>query len=383
MRKYVTYLLLVPVLIAITVGSCFIAHASSKSNYVLYVMGDSRCPSCSRLEEFLRGVGLNYCLCPLSNSTCLSKYYWLVNTFKLPTYIPLTIVIANSTVKAVVIGAVTNESFWINLIRSYVSDEVPYYYGTKLVKYLGIDPKELLKHIAPQYLSSEDIACNGDSSPPPLPITLGALVSLALSDSVNPCATYIYVALLTSVALSEVGRRRRVLAVAAAFIAAVFTGYYLLGLGIMNVFKFVPTFILGGVAVAYGAFVIFRAVRERSKCVAPSRGVTALLEKAKASILFSLALGFVVTFTLLPCSSGPYLVFAGIASRYALSTSLALLGLYNLIFVLPLIALAVLIAESMKYERVRGFMIKYRTHLSVIAGLTLIALGIYIVVNPA
>ncbi len=364
-------------LLLLSVINCLVTEAGSGGSYVLYVMGDPRCHACASLKSFLDKVDLKYYFCSLLNKTCSDRYYWFLRKFNIPPYIPLTFVIANSSIKAVVIGSVNDEGFWLRLINSCVEGNVPLYEGTKLSKYLNVTPKELLKEIAPQYLSSGNGACKA----PPLPLTLSALVGLALSDSVNPCATYIYVVLLTSVALTEVGRRRRVLAVASAFIAAVFTGYYLLGLGIMSLFKYIPTAVLGFVAIAYGLFVIFRAIRERSKCVAPSKGVSSVLEKAKASIVFAVILGLIVTFTLLPCSSGPYLVFAGVISKYPLTTSLALLGLYNLIFVLPLIALAVLIAESMRYERVRDFMIRYRTHLALVASAVLVVLGIYIVIT--
>jgi len=348
-------------------------------SYVLYVLGDPSCPACTHLKEFLDSHGLNYVFCPIyGNETCTKASLTLLKKYGLPPYIPTTLVISDGYVKAVVIGAVADKSFWLNLAFSPPHDYVPVFMGKELSIKLNVSPKQLLKELLPNLAPSTTTTAIPKQSTI-APILLATLVSLALSDAVNPCATYIYVLLLTASALVAVrsGRKFVIVGTSAAFISAVFIGYYLLGIGLLRVMGYVPTWVLALIAIGFGLWVIISGLRRTSRVIAKASMLN-LIRKAKASIAMSAILGFIVTFTLLPCSSGPYVVFTGLLSRYPLTTSLALLALYNLIFVTPLIIITALISSIARVKRVQEFIVSHDRELSVIAGILLVLIGIYI-----
>lgn len=370
------YVLMLASLMILALGStsCF------ASNYVLYILGDPSCPACTHLKEFLDSHGLNYVFCPIyGNETCTKASLVLLKKYGLPPYIPTTLVISDGYVKAVVIGAVTDKTFWLNLAFSPSHDYVPVYIGEELGIKLNVSPKQLLKELLPSLAPSTTTAIPKQSTI--APILLATLVSLALSDAVNPCATYIYILLLTASALIAVrsGRKFVIVGTSAAFISAVFIGYYLLGIGLLRVMGYVPTWVLALIAIGFGLWVIISGLRRTSRVIAKASMLN-LIRKAKASIAMSAVLGFIVTFTLLPCSSGPYVVFTGLLSRYPLTTSLALLALYNLIFVTPLIVITALISSIARVKRVQEFIVRHDRELSVIAGILLVLIGIYILI---
>jgi len=347
------------------------------SSYVLYVLGDPSCPACAHLKEFLNSHDINHVFCPIySNETCTKALLTLLKKYGLPPYIPTTLVISDECVKAVVIGVVTDESFWLRLASSPTRDYVPVYMGGEVEMKLNVTPKQLLHELLPEITTGIPTK---PGSVITTPILLATLISLALSDAVNPCATYIYVLLLTASALVAVrsGKKFVIVGTSTAFISAVFIGYYLLGVGLLRVMGYVPTWVLAIIAIGFGLWVVISGLRRTSRVIAKA-SILNLIRKAKTSIAMSAVLGFVVTFTLLPCSSGPYVVFAGLLSRYPLTMSLALLALYNLIFVSPLIVITALISSIAKVKRVQEFIASHDRELSVIAGILLILIGIYI-----
>ena len=371
------YVLVLASLMILALGStsCF------ASNYVLYILGDPSCPACTHLKEFLDSHGLNYVFCPIyGNETCTKASLILLKKYGLPPYIPTTLVISDGYVKAVVIGAVADKTFWLNLAFNPPHDYVPVFMGKELSIKLNVSPKQLLKELLPNLAPSTTTTAIPKQSTI-APILLATLVSLALSDAVNPCATYIYILLLTASALVAVrsGRKFVIVGTSAAFISAVFIGYYLLGIGLLRVMGYVPTWVLALIAIGFGLWVIISGLRRTSRVIAKASMLN-LIRKAKASIAMSAVLGFIVTFTLLPCSSGPYVVFTGLLSRYPLTTSLALLALYNLIFVTPLIIITALISSIARVKRVQEFIVSHDRELSVIAGILLVLIGIYILI---
>jgi len=249
--------------------------------------------------------------------------------------------------------------------------------------YLGEEGEPMLKAETP----SEDVgrellrACGLEKYlPPPITHTLMVLAGLALSDAVNPCAVFIYTTLLIAATLASAGRKRLPIATGTAFVLAVYLGYLAIGLGLMTFLRYVPTWILGFVAIAFGLWVIVSDLVGRSRIVA-RESLLDMISRAATSTFFSFLLGLLVTFTLLPCSSGPYVVFAGIASRYDTPIAVALLAMYNLVFVTPLLAVMVLVVAGLRYRSVQRFIIEHKREMSIAAGLLLIAVGIYVLLG--
>ena len=210
---------------------------------------------------------------------------------------------------------------------------------------------------------------------------LSLTVSLSLADSVNPCTIYLYTILLIAASIASIGVERkvnykRVVAIGLAFALAVLMGYLLLGLGLITFVSSLPKIFFTAVGVGFGLWVIYSALTGRER-VAAKKSMVRLLPKASKSLLLSFALGLLATFTLLPCSAGPYIVFAGIASKLSMIQAAILLVIYNLVFISPLIIVLMAILLGVSRQSVRDFLIKYNRVLSIIAGLLLIAIALY------
>jgi len=353
-------------------------------NYMFYIYGSTGCPHCRALEDSLtKWFGSNcmyFCAVDQVNE-CAGRFLNFYQLIGVNPAVPLTFVVVNGTVRAVVVGEVRDKTFWESLLKLPESTNISFYYGGDLIGYLRVSNlTRFSMDYAPEYFSIMG-SCNATSVPQtttqPIYALVATLVGLALSDAINPCTIFIYVMLLIASALALSRRRGHLVAVGLAFTVAVFAGYYALGIGLTYVLRYVPTYILSLVAVGFGTWVTVSGALRRSRSLAKG-SVLSLVSHAAASIPISFALGLLVTFTLLPCSAGPYVVFVGIASKYEPLTTYALLALYNLIFISPLLIILILMAVTMRYRGFHEFLLKHNNTLSVIAGAILIAIGIWL-----
>jgi cytochrome c biogenesis protein CcdA len=107
----------------------------------------------------------------------------------------------------------------------------------------------------------------------------------------------------------------------------------------------------------------------------------AILKKV-SSPLGAFGAGFVVSLFLVPCSSGPYVVILGLlAEKVDTTKTLALLFLYNLIFVLPMLVITL----AMYFGSRMGKLEKWRQHnlriLHLVAGAIMLFIGGYLIYN--
>jgi len=373
--------LLLIVLIVSSVG------VYGEGNFLLYIYGSEGCPHCRALKDYFTSWygSSNTYFCSLdSNTSCVERFLNFYHSLNMSASIPLTFVVVNGSVRAVVIGEVGSKSFWDSLLSLNESNIIPLYISSNLLGYLMVeDVSRFTKVMVPEYFTviGNASAIGGSPLIPTLPITyaLSLLVPLALSDAVNPCVLFIYTLLLiaTSIAFS---RRRNVLLVGTSFISAVFVGYYLLGLGLISVVRGLPKEFLSLVAIGFGLWVSISGVMGRSR-VLGRESVLNLISKASTSTSLTFALGLLLTFTLLPCSAGPYVVFVGIASKYSPPLPYLLLTLYNILFISPLIAILVIITTTMRYKSVQEFLLRNNNILSLIAGILLIAVGMWLLMT--
>jgi len=220
-----------------------------------------------------------------------------------------------------------------------------------------------------------------DASNLVLPLTL-----LALADSVNPCTFALFTALLFMAMHSLGGMRAATTALS--FISAVFIGYYALGLGAFQVLAAIPYVdkALETLGLVLGVLNIVRGFRVSFKSPIPSsfrRLIESGIRKSYASVSASFVLGLVATFTLLPCSGGPYIVGLGLLSSLKdLIQVHLLLTLYNLIFVAPLALIAVAVLASRNVAR--KIKIARTSKLGIIeltSGLVLAAICLYLLLT--
>ena len=90
--------------------------------------------------------------------------------------------------------------------------------------------------------------------------------------------------------------------------------------------------------------------------------------------------GLAVSSIILPCTSGPYIVVLGMLSqRVDFARALVYLVIYNLVFILPLVALTILTYKGLEPERIEEIRGRNLKIIHLVAGLLLIAMGIVII----
>lgn len=216
-------------------------------------------------------------------------------------------------------------------------------------------------------------------------LTLSAVLGAAAVDAINPCAFAVLIILLTTILVA--GKKLRALGAGLAFTVSIYISYFLMGLGLYSVIQAAGVTHLFYLIVAILAIIIGlfnlkdylwygkwftmevpQAWRPRLKSLI--KGVT--------SIPGAFLIGFLVSLFLLPCTSGPYIVILGLLAKVATrAVAISLLLLYNFIFILPMLAITLLVyfglATTEKAEKWRQRRLKI---LHLIAGLLMIGLGI-------
>ena len=222
-------------------------------------------------------------------------------------------------------------------------------------------------------------------------LTLAKIISLAAVDAVNPCAIAVLTLVLIAIISYNPEKRRNVLLAGFAFVLSVYIIYMFYGLVIIRFFQLVRTLtsiklvlykVLGLVAVALGLLNIKDYIRYKPGGVLtemPMR-LRPRVKKIIEGIISpkgAFLVGAFVTVFLLPCTIGPYVIAGGILSTIDLLQTIPWLMFYNLIFVLPMIAVTVFVYFGFTtVENVSGWKEKNIRYLHLIAGLVMLMLGI-------
>ena len=241
---------------------------------------------------------------------------------------------------------------------------------------------QLLQHSAPVTPAATSVVPDGGCPASVTSFTLPLVVTCALIDSVNPCAFAVLVFLLLSIITLE--SRRRVLAVGGAYIAAVFIFYLLSGIGLFTVvqqfgFSSILFRAAAVLAILLGLVNIIDVIRKNEGFIlAIPASKKEMIERYihKASLPAAFALGILVGIFELPCTGGIYLAILGMMSKtLTFSEGLPYLILYNLIFVLPLVAILLIVAFGLSPEKVNSWRLENRRMLRFVIGLAMIAIG--------
>lgn len=219
----------------------------------------------------------------------------------------------------------------------------------------------------------------------PAGLTLSAVIGAAIVDAINPCAFAVLILLMTTVLAT--GHRRRALLAGLSFALSIFISYLLMGLGLFSAIQAAGVsrlfyIIIGILAILIGLFnlkdyfwygkwfIMEVPLKWRPKMKSLIRGAT--------SVPGAFLIGFAVSLFLLPCTSGPYIVILGLLSATATkSVAMALLVLYNAIFILPMLIITLVVAGGLTTtEKAEAWRQKRLRHLHLIAGVIILALGI-------
>jgi len=183
-------------------------------------------------------------------------------------------------------------------------------------------------------------------------VTLWAVVGAAVLDSINPCDFAVMILLLGR--LLVIGRRGKVLWAGLAFAAAIYLVYFLMGFALYTILgvSLGTRALRSGYILAVSCVAILVGIWQMKDLLwygkwlsieVPERWKPSL--KRITSSVFSVpgvfVAGLVDALFLAPCTSGPYIAILSLLSQTTSRVQgVVLLLLYNLIFVLPLIAIA-------------------------------------------
>lgn len=215
---------------------------------------------------------------------------------------------------------------------------------------------------------------------------LPTLTIAAIVDSINPCA--ISVLLLTVGFLFSLNKdRNHILKIGLVYIAAIYTIYISIGLGILQALtlfgiprifgKFGAIFIIlaGTINIINHYFPKFPI-----KLKIPDNAHPQLAQFIKkATVPAAIILGLLVGLYEFPCTGGPYLMILGLLhDKTSFIQGLLYLLYYNLIFVTPLVAILWFASQKMIYEKVGKWRNDQMSKLGIWDALIMIILGMVI-----
>lgn len=220
--------------------------------------------------------------------------------------------------------------------------------------------------------------------------TFGAVIVTAAVDSINPCA--IGVILLLVATLIKQDRKRDILKIGMIYITAVYMTYFLAGLGILYVLTEIPTQVANYITTAVALIVISGGVLEIKDFFWYGKGSSLMIPEQYAekiadrmddlSVPAAIVLGIFVAAVELPCTGGPYLAILTVIQQSMATTggipmaALGMMAIYNLIFVMPLIAIMTLAyLGSYKVSEMKEWKHMNRAKMRMGAGLLMVFLG--------
>ncbi len=223
-------------------------------------------------------------------------------------------------------------------------------------------------------------------------ISLPIIVGLALVDSINPCVIGVLILLIT--VLLKAKKRRSVLINGFMYTAGVYVTYILAGLLLFGVINSPPFRAISQFAYAFlGGFIILAGFLEikdffwygRGFSLAiPARFVHIIEGGARSthtSLLAAFSFGAIVTLIEMPCTGAPYLAVITMMSQSGMqfAQALALLLLYNLVFVLPLLAIIYMGYKGVGTKKMENWRHEQKGRMRLVVGLFLLAIGIWII----
>jgi len=223
-------------------------------------------------------------------------------------------------------------------------------------------------------------------------LNLGRITTLALADSVNPCAIAVLTMVLMTILIQNPEKRKRVLFGGLAFVSAVYLGYLFYGAIIVQFFTAFAKVLRENSVYIYNSLAVIAMVigalnikdffyykkgglaTEMPIWMRPK--VKKIIERI-TSPAGAFIIGFLVTLFLLPCTIGPYIVASGLLSELGLAGAIPWLLYYNILFVLPMIGITIIIYLGLtRIEDISGWKERNIKKLHLIAGILLFFVGL-------
>jgi hypothetical protein len=234
-------------------------------------------------------------------------------------------------------------------------------------------------------------------------LSIATVVGYAFVDAIDPCSlavlSLLLIAVITERPLAKNPNKKAVLYAGLAFTAAIFLTYFAFGLVLIQVFKMVEQAsgvvyqmlftALGVAAMVLGVYNIKDAVwprhchHEGIEGEIPSflrpkfRDIASTVTTVDVAFLF----GVLVTLLMMPFTMGPYVITGGILSTLEFMASIPWLALYNLVFIIPMLAVTLVVyMEYRTVEKISSWRNKAK-YLHLITGFTMLGLGIFMLLG--
>ncbi|MFQ5880206.1 MAG: cytochrome c biogenesis CcdA family protein [Dehalococcoidia bacterium] len=223
-------------------------------------------------------------------------------------------------------------------------------------------------------------------------VNLAAVLGAGLIDGLNPCAIAVLL-IFVSAMLAAVERatrgsdaaRRYVLVGGGSYVAGLYVTYFSLGVGLLGTIVFLQeTHLVGRVAAVVAIILGLLSFQEGlvpewgQRLVMPAmfHGTADRLARWVAPPALFLAGGLIGLCTI-PCSGSVYLATVALLSQQATYLSgIFYLGLYNLMFVTPLLLLLAFASARPTYRLLARVQLRARGGLKLLLGATTVGIGL-------
>lgn len=224
-------------------------------------------------------------------------------------------------------------------------------------------------------------------------LTMPIILGFALIDSINPCVIGVLLLLIT--VLLKTKQKRAVLLKGSVYTLGVYVTYLIGGVTLLSVFNAVRSvqLISQMFYVFIGIFVLFAAFLEIKDFFWYGRGFSLAIPHrfvktveggargAHTGLISAFAFGSLVTLVELPCTGAPYLAIITMMSQSGVQfvNALILLLIYNLVFVIPLIAIICLAYKGIGYKKMELWRREHKGKMRLAVGLMLLGISVWII----
>ncbi|MFH1182371.1 MAG: hypothetical protein V1702_05405 [Candidatus Woesearchaeota archaeon] len=221
-------------------------------------------------------------------------------------------------------------------------------------------------------------------------LTFTRILVLAAVNALNPCALAVLALVLLTIVTAHPNNRKKVLLAGFAFISAVYFIYLFYGILMTKFFSQIQAFpfislwlfkILGWTAVIIGILNIRDFIKYKPGGFATEmplflRPFMKSVVSGVTSVKGAFIAGALVTIFLLPCTIAPYFIASGTLSLMGFFETLPWLLLYNLVFVLPMVAITLIVYFGFKeVEDISGWRDQNIRKLHLAQGILMLLLG--------
>ncbi|MBN1160205.1 MAG: cytochrome c biogenesis protein CcdA [Candidatus Diapherotrites archaeon] len=259
--------------------------------------------------------------------------------------------------------------------------------------FIGVQPiEEKIEQIIEEVNSNGSVAAfEYENVTSKFELTYPFLLLAAIADSVNPCEFAVLILLMSTVLASK--NRKKALYSGLSFSLAIYICYFLMGVGLFSAISALSITLyfykaVGVLAILVGIFNLKDFIKVGSlgfvmEVPMSWRPIMKKVIKSTTSVPGAFLVGCVVSLFLTPCTSGPYIVIIGmLANSATMWAAIPLLLIYNIVFILPMIAITLFVYIGMTTPEKAEKWRKPRTrYMHLIAGLMMVILGVVILLD--